>query len=151
MGGGGIFSGDRETHMHPMYLASNKVTLKLIHGCVGVHRTCVEKAAVSRYTSYVKTNQRCNLKNALCKATVTRFRVTYHQSAVGLVGSREQRYSCHCEALKAHADVPESSYNNNVFQIPACILLNDPVLFVFHIISYFIQRSVCYMIHKRKL
>ena len=26
-GGGGVFSGDRETHMHPTYLASNKVTL----------------------------------------------------------------------------------------------------------------------------
>ena len=45
-------------------------------------------------------------------------RVTYvdwmadDQSAVDVYGSREQRYSCHCEALRAHLEVRSSASGN---------------------------------------
>ena len=64
-------------HNHSPYMASNKVTLELVHGYnYGVHRTCAETAAVSRGTSDVTTKQRCNdtnsvdIQDVLCKATV---------------------------------------------------------------------------------
>ena len=51
-------AGYSSTHMHPMYLASNKVILQTGAWLYGVHRPCAEKAAVSRGTSHANQTAR---------------------------------------------------------------------------------------------
>ena len=47
-------AGYSEAHMHPVNVASNKVTVYTGAWLYGVHRTCTKMAAVSRGTSHVK-------------------------------------------------------------------------------------------------
>ena len=44
-----------------------------------------------------------DIQNALCKATVSQSD-SHTRAQWGLLGSREQRCSCHCEALRAHLE-----------------------------------------------
>ena len=59
-----------------------------------------------RGASHVTIEQRCNQFDGYAERAVychdQLFRVAYDLSAVGLLGRREQRCSCHCEALRAH-------------------------------------------------